>query len=82
MKIKTQVESTQEGTILQVINTEMCAVTSNLEDRNPPLVFRHREETMADGRTNFHIISDTDSRHDGLFLCFFFQMEEMVGIPQ
>ena len=63
-------------------NTEMFAVASSLKDRNPPLVICHREETMADGRPKFHIISDTDGQYDRLFLCFFFQMEEMVGISQ
>ena len=48
-------------------NTEMCAVASNLEGRNPPLVICHREETMADGRPKLHIISDTDGWYDKLF---------------
>ena len=69
MTIQLQMESTQRVTM---DNTEMCAVASNLEDRNPPLVICRREERMADGRPKFHIISDTDGWYDRLFFVLLF----------
>ena len=52
-------------------NTEMFAVASSLEDRNPPLTIRHREEIMAYGRPKLHIISNTDGQYDRLFCSSF-----------